>query len=319
MTLTLSPAKVGTWALHEVLTSAQANKIASELVKAVDGVGGGSYSLTVADLTFTGSKTAIFDLAVQLTAGKTLTLDGAISVTNTGRINLASGAGINVNAGASVNLGAGAPGGVLSLAAGAALVGVAGSQLQGEFDLPSGSIIKFARAQDLALDTETFTRRLFMQPIFVDPAQWGIGTGGAPIWQQLNAVANPLLFPLVGCLPGDVITAIAAEIQASTGHGGVPSVQPSLGLFSKAGGGLTIASLAGTEDNQATVGDYETEHALVLNAGSLTFGAMPTIGTDPVYLQFGGEGSTNSQSGLKILSITVIGTRTKIANSHDFG
>lgn len=319
MTLTLSPAKVGTWALHEVLTSAQANKVASELVKAVDGVGGGTYSLTVGDLTFTGSQTLIFDLAVHILTGKTLTLDGSIESTSGSRINLRSGSAINVFAGSVINLGAGSPGGEINLGAGAVIIAAAGAQLTGELDIPSASILKFARAQDLTLATESFTRRLFMQPVFWDPAQWGPGTGGAPIWQQLNAVANALLFPLVGCLPGDIITAVAAEIQASTGHGGVPAVQPTLTLFSKSGGGAFITTLAATQDNQANVGDYETEHALVLNAGSLTSGAMPTISTDPVYLQFGGEGSTHAQAGLKIFSITVVGTRTKIANNHDFG
>lgn len=317
MTLTLSPAKIGAWVLDEKLTSAQLNKLATELVKAVDGVGGGTYTLSVGDLTFTGSKKLILDLAAQLTAGKTLNVDGTIELgLGTSRLNVRSGAAIGIFAGGVINV---ASTGGINLAAGALLTSAAGAQLEGELDVPNASIIKFARAQDLALANETFTRRLYMEPVFVNPAHWGPGTGGAPIWNQLATTVNPLVFSLKGCLPGDVITAVAVELQPATGHGGVPGVQPQLALFSKSGGGAFITSLAATQDNQSTVPFYEAEHAVVLNAGSLISGAMPTLSTDPVYLQVGGEGGANVVAGLKIFSISVIGTRAKIANSHDFG
>jgi hypothetical protein len=95
-------------------------------------------------------------------------------------------------------------------------------------------------------------------------------------------------------------------------------VLPTIALVSVSGSGST-SSLCGTQDSGLTLPQYEGQHSLVLNAGSLTSGAMPTVGTDPIYLSIGGESGGNAVAdAFEVLSFTVFGTRTKIANTNDF-
>ena len=71
MTLTLSPEKVGPWVDHEILEHEQVNKIASELVKAIDGVGGGAYNPS-ANITLGGAGELRIDNVLRVLTGADL-------------------------------------------------------------------------------------------------------------------------------------------------------------------------------------------------------------------------------------------------------
>jgi hypothetical protein len=342
MTLTLSPAKVGTWALHEVLTHDQVNKIASELVKAVDGVGGGSYSLTVADLTFTGSRKAIFDLAVQLTAGKVLSLDGSIAVTASGHIDLASGASINVAAGASIALATGSPGGAIAAAAGSKLTG--SLALNGEIvvknaglvtvenggivNVQNGGAVVFARTQDLKIFSQVATFRSTMRPQWIEKTTGFAGdevwydNNGDGTWIQSKVTARRIRFP-VELPPGDELTTVFVNFNGSgggVGHSGVlPATLPLVRLFKMSATGVKTV-LAETSDTSASAAIYDAFHLVSLTHGTETLGLMPaTITTDPHYIEILGEfGSGALDGALQLLAVFGVTKQTLYRSGTEF-
>lgn len=90
--MSLAAANPGGWSLNEVLTSTQMTFLQNELLKAIDGVNGGTYTLT-APLSFAGA-------AVRFAAD--------LEVLGTGQINVQSGAEINVLGGARLDVESGA-------------------------------------------------------------------------------------------------------------------------------------------------------------------------------------------------------------------
>lgn len=112
--MTLAVINPGGWAPEEVLTSDQMNALQSELIKALDGIGGGSYTLT-APLIIGGSEVR-FSTVLRLLAGGFFNVDagGEISVTGVidiedgGQIDVKDGGRIDVRSGAGLHLDAGA-------------------------------------------------------------------------------------------------------------------------------------------------------------------------------------------------------------------
>jgi hypothetical protein len=128
--MSLAAANPGGWSLNEVLTSAQMTFLQNELLKAVDGVGGGTYTLA-APLAF---------------AGADVRIAADLEVLSTGQINVQDGAEINV-------LGGGLGGGRIDIESGAALHLDAGSALDidGDADLAAAGV--FTVHGEIALAT----------------------------------------------------------------------------------------------------------------------------------------------------------------------
>lgn len=82
--MTLAPAKPGGWSLNEILTSAQLNALQAEVVKAIDGASGGSY-----------------------TPAAPLSLDGTINIAG-GTLNVKTGADAIVESGGDLRIKTGA-------------------------------------------------------------------------------------------------------------------------------------------------------------------------------------------------------------------
>jgi|SRR6188768_2633186 len=161
--MSLSPVNAGGWDPEEVLTSDQMNALQVELLKAIDGLNGGSYSLG-SNLTFNGPGEVVFntllsiltDLVIEaaaflqvegtllLSGTQTVTGDinvpsgGEINVQNLGRIDVESGGDVNLAGGADMTLAGTAGGADLDIADGARL-GLAGTAtLSGEIEVVSG-------------------------------------------------------------------------------------------------------------------------------------------------------------------------------------
>jgi hypothetical protein len=164
--MTLTAVKPGGWDVEEVLTSDQMNALQVELLKAIDGVNGGTYS-PVSDLVIGGpgelivstTLSILTDLIIeaaaflqvmgtlQLSGVQTVTGDinvpsgGEINIQNLGRIDVESGGDVNLAGGADMTL-AGTDGGAdLDIASGARL-GLSGTAtVFGSVNLSTGGQI----------------------------------------------------------------------------------------------------------------------------------------------------------------------------------
>jgi hypothetical protein len=106
--MTLSAANPGGWSLNEVLTSAQMTFLQNELLKAIDGVNGGAYTLASV-LTLQGADVT-FNSDINLNAGAELnfaggTMTGAINVDSAGDMTFLSGSTLTMAAGSSLSIG----------------------------------------------------------------------------------------------------------------------------------------------------------------------------------------------------------------------
>lgn len=155
--MSLSPVNAGGWDPEEVLTSDQMNALQVELLKAIDGVGGGSYTPAsdiviggpgelVVDTTLSILADLIIEVGAFLQVMGTLQLSGVqivtgeISVPSGGEIDIQTGGRIDVESGGAINLASGAD---LNLASGADIVIAAGAfaTVTGEISVPSGGEI----------------------------------------------------------------------------------------------------------------------------------------------------------------------------------
>ncbi len=331
--------------------------IAAELLKAVDGEGGGTYTLDGDDLEFTGSATFILDCAAQLTAGKVFAIDGHLDLSSSGRINLASGAVIGLNSGATLIAGSGA---LIELDSGAALNATSGSIISvgngaqldvangGIIDLAnnstvelhsgalfavdSGGIVIFARAADLKVASETCFWRSPMVPQWitlysnagvVTPA-WAVNDEAASGGWDLNDVgaANMIRFPL-NRLPGDILTSISMSLNgaAGVGHGGNISgmTMPKIQLVKVSSVGVKTI-LASATDASASAAAYDADHSVTLDSGTDTVGGMPvTVTGDPLFLEVIGEHGTNAvATTLRLNSIFGQSTSKAYRSSIEF-
>ena len=93
--MTLALANPLGWAFGEILTSSQQNALQNEVIKALDGVNGGSYTLATA-LTLLGAGLSLGGVNHQVT--------GTLSVVNTALLTLLSGGTLTAAAGSTTNL-----------------------------------------------------------------------------------------------------------------------------------------------------------------------------------------------------------------------
>lgn len=117
--MALTAANPGGWSLHEVLTSPQVNHLQNELLKAVDGVNGGTYTLA-SPLEF---------------AGADVRIAADLEVLSGGEINIQSGAALNVLAGGVLDFS-----GDLHISSG------------GELIVESGGLVTFENGSDAVVE-----------------------------------------------------------------------------------------------------------------------------------------------------------------------
>jgi hypothetical protein len=160
--MTLTAVKPGGWDVEEVLTSDQMNALQVELLKAIDGEGGGTYTLTaplVLDgeaVQFAATATVLDGAALELDDGATLVAndgaaievaDGAeLNVEDGGELNVRDGGRIDVEDGAGLHLDAGSECDIdtdVDLAAAATLVlhGTINALSGAEVNLQSGAAL----------------------------------------------------------------------------------------------------------------------------------------------------------------------------------
>ena len=243
------------------------NLIADQLADALDGIGGGTYTLT-APLRFQGSD-------VEINAGLEILAAGEVNVQNGGLINVMSGGLIDVLSG-----------GQVEISGGATVTVVSG----GLIDVISGGTVEFNTTEDLKIDDATDAFRLTLAPgaihIAAGVPTWtpqfsgDIHAGVTSGWQQ-DDVSAPftIAFP-INLPPGDEIVSVTALVNGSVtsgtgGHATKPtgSDLPSLALVRVDGNGAATV-IARRADQSANVGAYNGQHTIVLTNGALDAGTL---------------------------------------------
>lgn len=239
--------------------------IGDQIVKAVDGVDGGTYTLGAA-LRFQGAD-------VEINAGLEILAAGEMNVQSGGLINVLTGGLLDVQGQAQVSSGA-----VLSVLSG------------GLLDVISGGTVEFNTTEDLKIDDATDAFRLTLAPsaiqISAGAMTWtpqfsgDVHAGVTSGWQQ-DVVSAPftIAFP-INLPPGDEIVSVTALVNGSVtsgsgGHTNKPtgSDLPSLALVRVDGNGAATV-VARRADQAADVTAYNGQHTIVLTSGSLDAGTL---------------------------------------------
>lgn len=297
--MTIADPKPGGWSLGELLTSPQVDAIRTELLKAVDGVDGGTYTLS-APLVFNGAAVE-FDSDVAIGALAELTIDGTLDVNGIWRFD---GTGefnddVNVNDRWVFRSG-------------------------GQTEFKAGNATQFFDLDDLAVMSDSHTYRLPLTPICVtldgtNPAvpTWffQLGSPGGFVQIVTNSAAE-----ICFALPvneGDVITNLTATIVggAGVGHGGVdPTNKPRLRLYEGPVSGSTGSYTAlATQTDTATGVLYDAAHFITI--------APAYTAQDRYYIvglrgEFGGTAAANE---VVLVTIQANIVRKKLVSTNTFG
>lgn len=276
--MTLADPKSGGWSLGELLTHTQQNAIRTELLKAVDGVNGGTYALA-APLIFTTDDVRLDSDDIDIVSG------GELSVQDGGQIAVELNGALNWESGSDALLGAGAT-------------------------------LTVEDISDLVVDDDTIQPRVSLQPLFAVTGEWEFfATLG---WIQTGVGSSfEIYFPLI-VEPGDDINFIRVNLEGDAGgtgpHSGFVGAGnlPDISLIEGAISGPSSV-LATEVDTSATDGSYDAQHNVELN-NTTSGGVLPyTTLLVPYYLRVRGESGTNSiAAALAINSIIVEVVRRKV-------
>ncbi len=317
--MTIADVKSGGWAIGELLTSDQLDLIRGELLKCIDGVGGGSYTLG-ATLTIAGADVR-FDDILRIRTGGTLTVDagGTLDIdgdaTLGGDFGVLSGADINLLSGGGLN---GAGGSLLHMQSASETRFSSGADVNFE----AGVDVLIDDLDDLVVDGDSHTYMVCLSSAYweFDEANgedfWSLTIGAAPgnwVMGRVAASGAQLFFPL-RVDPGDVITNIIVTVDGAvgSGHAGLPSALPDITLV-EGGVGLAV-DIASETDTSGSLGAYEAVHTITLD-NTTTGGIFPyTALTDKFYLlRINGERGTDSEGDeLAIMRIRMTVVRNKL-------
>jgi hypothetical protein len=307
--MTITAVKPGGWDSEEVLTSDDMNALQAELVKAIDGAAGGSYSPS-GDLQFTGvvfrwinGTLELQNTQLHVLATSTVSIEGDLDVDGdysldgdgeiTGRLDITSTGEAHVNSGALFRVDGG---GFLTAAAGSTttLGGTVDITIDasGSIDLASGgkitgvdgAEIKLDDAEDFRINNSSYSFNVNLATNHL--AAWGTSsTNNAKIMALANGTY--LLVPLP--LPvGDTITTLEMNINGGAGgtHGGVaPNDAPKLALvrINPISGAVTVIQEVA---DPVTGAAYDSNHTVSLSGGSLPY----VVTSDMHYARIQSEG-----------------------------
>jgi hypothetical protein len=272
-------------------------QIADQLVNAVDGVGGGTYTLD-APLVFDGDEVQIASL---------------LRILDDGILEVDVGAFLNVY-------------GLLDISGQAQVSGVFNVVPGGMIDVIGGGSIELNVSEDLKIDDVLNYFRLTLTPQSIQldsggtPTSWksrvGVAfTGRTGSWYQDEvAFAPSIAFPLN--LPaGDEIVSVVAQVdgsQAGSGHAAKPIGDdlPVLALVRVDGQGVAEV-VARRKDQAIDVTGYNALHTITLTGGALDDGTLShTVDSNYVYyVVLHGEKGANAEAskyGLLAISGTCV-------------
>lgn len=322
--MTLTDPKPGGWANEETLTSDQMDDIVAELIKAVDGVNGGTYALQ-SDLVFEGPAAVHFAGDVEVEDTGSIFFSALSSLTFQGTVTFGGTSTVNYNSGSDTTFLSGA---LLDIESGVALTAAldTGSSVAFEtgsdLTLEAGVNFLVQELADLDVDDDTISYQIVLSAADIEESSnehtWSLSDANGPgLWvQQLVAPASgaQIHFPLR--IPaGDTINRFSVVLNG--GVGGGHAVLPTLPEFTlvevNSGGASDIAT---AQENSANLAAYEVAHAFQVDNTS-TSGALPytVLGGRHYYLRVNGERGANAENAeLAIIQISVEVVRRRLVN-----
>ena len=170
----------------------------------------------------------------------------------------------------------------------------------GSFSFESGAGLGLAARANATCTAYTRT-------VYIDASTpgWGDATfiqdnsGGTLFWTTTQSDACYLYLPVSMVPLAASITEIEAQVCGATGHGGLPSNMPSLGIMRTDPDGTSPTSAGSQSDTSATVGAYEATHPITLTGLNL----QPTNYVWKIVVT--SESGTNAMADLKVYSIGI--------------
>jgi hypothetical protein len=282
--VTLVDPKAGGWALGEKLTSAQMDTVRDGILAAVDGSGGGSYSLG-ANLTFGGTGEVRIDNVLRVLTGADFFLDAGASASFNGDVDYT---------------------GDLTFDA-------AGTST---YDI--GHTVTYGSINDLLVDDQDILFRLDMtSPHVVDAGGPSWTSTGTSAWIQTVLSASAIINIPVRVLAGDVIESIGITLDGAAGHGGVlPSTMPRIRLMEQASLDGSWASVFSYDDPSPDAATYEGQHTFVIDAAALG-GTLPYTALNRLYrLEIRGENGGSAVTGLTLGAVTAVVHRNQLVSTN---
>lgn len=301
--MTISDPKVGGWADHEILTHTQMNAIRTELLKAVDGSGGGTYNLS-APLTFDADEVRI-DWTLRIRSGADMFID--------------SGAAFGVSVGGTLDVN-----GTWTFDGDGSFNADNTFSSTGTTLFEASHPVTIEDVDDWTLDDQSQTRFLLLVPIGVP------FVGGAPTWEVHPSLNGPywtntvlstfstLYFPLP-VASGDVITSLDIFVIGGdgAGHGGTdPSSKIRARLLETfdSGGATALATL----EDPNTMAAYDAAHSF--NLASIGAPFPFTVGPSNTYaLEIRGENGGTAYANANVIYGISVTTNRSRAFSNLFG
>jgi hypothetical protein len=298
--MTLADPKPGGWVDHELLTHGQMNSIRTELLKAIDGSGGGSYSLS-ADLELGGAGEVCIDNVLRVRTGADFFLDSGATATFNDSVVFNDQVDFSANV-----------------------------DFFDDVDFREGGSTRIIATHqwlvsdltDLQVDADGYTYRLTLADGISHEDTAGIGYwnfGGAAgsdpgKWLQPNGSAFALLFFPLRVLEGDSITAVTLWLTggSNAGHGGtLPSTMPRLRLLEQTPVFSAYSSLASRDDPAPNAASYDAAHGFGFSSG------LPVVAADGNYLlEVRGENGHAATNELRIDGIEVSITRRQLVSTN---
>lgn len=303
MTLTLAPVKVGPWVLHELLTSPQVNRIADELVKAIDGVGGGAYNPS-ANITLGGVGELRIDNVLRIRSGADFVVD--------------SGATATFNESVVFN-------DQVDFSANVDFFDDVDFRENGSTRFIATHTVSFQSLTDLTVDDVLVNMLCSLTPRSLSDNGAGVthwtGNGNGNWVASLHGSLAIIYFDLP-ISTGDVLESVSVSVTGGDagGHGGVdPTNKIRVRLMEMGAGG--VFSAFATRTDPATGAAYDAFHTITLANGSLDSGTLPhtAIGNAIICEVRSENGGTaaDDENVIHILRANV--TRKQLVSTSRFG
>lgn len=293
--MSFSPVKGGGgWAFGEILRSSEMNTLDADHAKAIDGTGGGTYTLA-ATLFLTGTN---FPSVQAQNAGVGAGSSPAL-------VTFVPPGGLAPSLVCQGDLAAGFTGQVVMDS-----TGLTAHQFVGATEIPSGSTFKMVSTTDYPLLGSRNVVRL--QDDFpsqnVTAGKWTFDAtmGG---WLQADVgAAYGIYIPLNNLIDSSFLAGVVVRIM-SAGHGTVPSTMPTIRLFTRGTGTSAASAISSAVTDASVVGVYNASHDLTVTPTSPFAVTEDTV----VFVVLTGEASTNSiASALRLIRVTAAFTTTKL-------
>jgi hypothetical protein len=296
--VTISIIKVGGWAHEDILEASEMNDFQDELIKAIDGVDGGSYDPS-SHITFGGATGEIrFDYRLRLRSGGELLTDSGSQSDFSGQVDFFNN--VDFRETSTVEFIAG-----------------------GLVEFHDGTRVVVEELDDLEVDNQSCIMRMHNS--------WGQSTWNSTepywemdegVWIQLANTSGAALYFALPVMEGDDIAELGVTVTGGvgSGHSALPAGMPRVRILEADSTGLYTTVVAELTDPTAVVATYDAAHVIALDNASTT-GDLPYTAIDRNYIvEVRGEFGLDSEPDeLQVQRLQAVITRRRLVAQNVFG